>query len=62
MNNDATAREFLTDDIISMMNWESKPDTDKRLEFLESLSSNGLLHLWQDLAVLNSEGFIENDI
>lgn len=61
-NNDITARQFLTDDIISMMSWESKPDTDKRLEFLESLSSNGLLTLWQDLVQLNSEGFIENDI
>jgi hypothetical protein len=62
MNDDTTARQFLTDDIIAMMNWESKPNIDKRLEFLESLSSNGLLSLWQDLAVLNSEGFIENDI
>jgi hypothetical protein len=62
MNNDTTARQFLTDDIISMMNWESKPNTDKRLEFLESLSSNGLLTLWQDLVQLNNEGFIENDI
>ena len=62
MNDGTTARQFLTDDIIAMMNWESKPNIDKRMEFLESLSSNGLLSLWQDLAVLNSEGFIENDI
>jgi len=61
-NNEITAREFLTEDIISMMNWEAKPNLDKRMEFLSSLSNNGLLHLWQDLCTLNNEGFIDNDV
>lgn len=42
-------RRFLTEDILVMISCDNRDDEIRRLEFLSTLSENGLLHLWQDL-------------